>query len=368
MTVIPARANWRYTHGIRFNDKGATVNRGQHACLTLVVALLAAAPGSAHHSPAEYDRSELVEFEGEARSVSWKNPHVIVELAITEQDGQERIWSLEAAAVSNQRRRGVTEGLLLAGDQVRVAGYRSTRRPGHLLLEHVLLPNGTELLVGSARESRWSEDVLGGNVAALRPSNAPAGAKPTGIFRVWTRAGGYWPWFFREADEFELTESAAAKAAEFDPFEDNPLLDCTPPGMPALMGNPYPMQFIDRGDTIEVRFEEFDVVRTIHMNDTRNAATVLRSPLGYSVGRWEGDSLVVSTSRINWPHFGRVGIPQSESIEVQERFTVVDAADRLNYELEMRDPEVFAGTVTWEAHYEWRPGESVGVYACTVEE
>jgi hypothetical protein len=34
----------------------------------------------------------------------------------------------------------------------------------------------------------------------------------------------------------------------------------------------------------------------------------------------------------------------------------------------MTDPEVFAGTVTWEAFYEWRPGEEVGVYACTADE
>jgi len=344
------------------------VNNNQHACLLLCVALLAAPSAHTHHSSAEYDRSAIIELDGDARRVAWRNPHVMVDLAVTDDDGQEVIWSLEAAAVSNQRRRGVTEGLLLEGDRVRVAGYASIRRPGHLLLEHVLLPSGTELLVGSAREARWSQDLVGADAAAPAPGNIQAATKPTGIFRVWTRAGGYRPWFFREANEFELTEWAAAKATEFDPYEDNPILDCTPPGMPALMGNPYPMQFIDRGNTIEVRFEEFDLVRTIHMNDTRDVATVPRSPLGYSVGRWDGETLIVSTNRIDWPHFGRVGIPQSESIEIQERFTVIDAADRLNYELAMADPEVFAGTVTWEAHYEWRPGESVGVYACTLDE
>ena len=41
--------------------------------------------------------------------------------------------------------------------------------------------------------------------------------------------------------------------------------------------------------------------------------------------------------------------------------------NRIDYEITNRDPEVFAGTQTWEAPYVWRPGEEVGVYDCTVE-
>ena len=256
--------------------------------------------------------------------------------------------------------------MLRAGDRIRVAGYPSTRRQEHLLLEHVLLPSGRELLVGATRAPRWSKDSVGGGPEGPTSVDAQS-TKPSGLFRVWTRSAGQWPWYFGEANEYELTDWAAAKAADYDQFEDNPLLNCTQPGMPALMGNPYPMQFFDLGDTIEVRFEEFDVVRTIHMNDGRDAAAVPLSPLGYSVGRWEGDTLVVTTNRINWAYFGRMGIPQSQSIEVSERFTVVDEADRLDYEIAMTDPEVFAGTVTWDTTYEWRPGEQVGVYACTPE-
>jgi hypothetical protein len=201
-------------------------------------------------------------------------------------------------------------------------------------------------------------------VPAAAAVAAPAGH---GIFRVWTRAGGYWPWYFTEPHEYELTDWAAAHVAAYDPFEDNPLLDCTQPGMPSLMGNPYPMEFIDHGDSIELRFEEFDVVRTIHMNDARDPDDVPRSPLGHSVGRWDGATLVVTTSRINWPYYGRMGLPQSDSVEVTERFTLVEAENRIDYRIENRDPEVFAGTETWEAPYVWRPGESVGVYACTVD-
>ena len=331
------------------------------------LAVVAAPPALAHHSGIEYDRSTLVELEGVARTVHWRNPHILIALATTDANGNEVVWELEGAALSNQRRRGVTEGMLREGDQVRVAGYASTRRPAHMTVEHILLPSGTELLVGFAREPHYSEDQVGGSAGPVTAS-AAAAPEDSGIFRVWTRASGYWPWYFAEPHEYELTEWAAEHVADYDTFEDNPLLDCTQPGMPSVMGNPYPMEFIDHGDTIELRFEEFDVVRTIHMNDTRDPADVPLSPLGHSVGRWEGDTLVVTTTRINWPYYGRMGLPQSESVHVTERFTLVADENRIDYEITNRDPEVFAGAQTWEAPYVWRPGEEVGVYDCTVDE
>ena len=180
------------------------------------------------------------------------------------------------------------------------------------------------------------------------------------------RRWGGRPWYFREAEAFPLTEWVAARAAQFDPFEDNPLLDCTPSGMPALMGNPYPMRFVAGDGVIELRLEEFDVVRSMHMEEADSDA-VPASPLGRSVGGWEGGTLVVMTDRIEWPHFGRIGIPQSAAVRVVERLTLGDAGARLDYALTVTDPETFAGAFTWEGHRVWRPGEVVGRYACTVE-
>ena len=80
-----------------------------------------------------------------------------------------------------------------------------------------------------------------------------------------------------------------------------------------------------------------------------------------------GDALVVTTTRINWPFYGRMGLPQSESAHVTERFALVEAENRIDYTITNADPEVFAGTQTWEAPYVWRAGEEVGVYACTVD-
>ncbi|NNC64061.1 MAG: hypothetical protein HKN84_04695, partial [Gammaproteobacteria bacterium] len=104
-----------------------------HAVIALT--LVATPSAFAHHSGIEYDQSTLVELEGIARTVHWRNPHILIELATTEENGQEVVWQLEGAALSNQRRRGVMEGMLQEGDQVRVAGYASTRRPAHMTAE-----------------------------------------------------------------------------------------------------------------------------------------------------------------------------------------------------------------------------------------
>lgn len=319
-----------------------------------------------HHSSTEYDRTTVVELEGEVVGVSWRNPHVTLELATT-QGGEQTVWELEGSSVSAQRRRGLTEDLVKVGDQVRVAGFTSSRRPAHMFVNHLLLPSGQELLLRTVRAPRWSESDALGRETSIDPAKVAA-AKAQGIFRVWSwgRAEPGW-WFFGDTERFPLTDSAIAAAQEWNEFEDNPVLKCIAPGMPATMGNPYPIEFVQVGENIEIREEEFDVVRTIHLGAAADA-DVAPSNLGYSVGHWVGDSLVVETSKINWHYFNRVGVPQSEAVAVHERFTVNENAGRLDYEIAVTDPATLKEPWTWTAHWIWKPGEEVNRYECTVLE
>lgn len=341
------------------NGAGTAASATMLALLALPISVLA------HHSMAEFDRAVTLELEGELVDVSWTNPHVLLWLSTTDANGAEAIWELESNAVSAQRRRGLTGDLVQVGQRVRVAGSPSTRRDSYLQVHNVLLPDGLELLMGGGRVARWSDNTLGGDPWSADPEKAAA-ARGEGIFRVWSRAVGTW-YFGAEQGGYSLTPEAAAASAAWDDIYDNPIMECIPPGMPALMGNPYPMEFVQVGDAIELRFEEFDMVRRIHLDSTADPADVADSPLGYSVGSWEGDTLMVTTTRIDWPYFDRVGAPQSTDVAVEEEIRAVDDGERLEYLMTVTDPSTLLEPYVWEGAWEWRRGEEVGRYDCTLE-
>lgn len=337
--------------------------------ITLFVLLASYLPVtvSAHHSTSEYDRTAMVEFEGVVTEKFWKNPHVIYRVATT-RNGVEEEWALEGASVSSQSRRGISQDLINVGDKVLVAGYPSTRRKNDMVLQNILLPSGQELMLQGNGTPRWPDAALvkfSGGIDSAKAATANA----DGLFRVWTWGAmerGWW--FFGPPENFPVTDAALGKFAGWNEFEDNPQLKCIAPGMPNTMGNPYPIEFKQVGNTIVMRAEEFDVSRTIHL-DAEPDPSVPHSHMGYSVGHWENDdTLVVSTSNINYPYFNRVGISQSEDVHVEERFNVDDAAGELHYELTVTDPWALTEPYQWKALWVWKPGEVVGTYGCTVAE
>ncbi|MEE8249909.1 MAG: hypothetical protein V3R59_06720, partial [Gammaproteobacteria bacterium] len=88
------------------------------------------------------------------------------------------------------------------------------------------------------------------------------------------------------------------------------------------------------------------------------------SLLGRSVGRWEGDTLVVETTGINYPHFDKTGIPQTEAVRNDERFSVSADGSRLEYSVTVTDPAIFTEPVVLTKTWVWRPGEELQHYDC----
>lgn len=312
-----------------------------------------------HHSQAEFDNSTVIEMKGEIVAAYWRNPHVNFTFKST--NGEE--WEMEAAAWNSLSRRSVPRNAVKAGDQVTVAVYRSTKRPRQLHVNNILLDNGMEIILGAGGEPRWSNRFHGGrNGAAPPPVVANAEVEIGGLFQIWSIAGGRRVPLDQEPP---LTDMAQAQQAAWDPITEDPLLQCVPPGMPPTMGNPYPMQFTQQANNILIYLEEFDNVRTIHMQP--NEAANKPTSLGYSLGRWENGSLLVETSNINYPYFNRVGVAQSGSVATSERFTVSDNGLRLDYELTITDPDVLTEPVTWGTYYVSGRGEVIKPYECTVE-
>ena len=161
----------------------------------------------------------------------------------------------------------------------------------------------------------------------------------------------------------EFTEEAIAAREALDPL-DNYAERCEPGGMPRIMRNPHPFEFVDHGSEISLASELYDLVRTIHMGSAP-PPDAPASPLGYSTGRWEGNTLIVTTTRINWPYFDNIGTPQSEVVEMLETFTVSDDQTRLDYRLRITDPGTFAEPAIFERFW-LALGERVELYDCTV--
>ena len=190
------------------------------------------------------------------------------------------------------------------------------------------------------------------------------------IFRVWTTAQTNTP----DIPEPPLTPAARAAYEDFDPLVDDPVLSCVAPGMPEAMTwiGPHPVEFVSaaNGD-IQIHVESDDVVRIVRMTADANTQGPPPSPLGYSVGRWEGDTLVVTTTRIDWPYFkirGLVGAPQSDRIEIVERFELDRARGELAYNFTATDPVNYTGPITVERYHVWRyrPGTAINPYRCTL--
>ncbi len=332
--------------------------------ISILILALAPPLTLGHHSFTEYDSSVVRELQGEVVSVSWRNPHVLMSIRTENADGTEAVWDLEAQDVNSLSRRGLDGSLINVGDTIRVAGHASTRRTNNMSITNVLLPSGTEISIRGNPEPRWSTEHIGFVRTSAEEAVAAAG-EGQGLFRVWMRAapGGF-------PAELPLTAAARAARAAYDPAND-PTMQCIASGMPAAMrlSPPHPIDLTDRGDSIVLRVELFDIVRTIYMDSDASAADQPATALGYSVGHWEGSTLVVRTTQVNWPYFDHLGrISQSDAVETTERFTVSEEDEnRMVYEFTVSDPATFTEPVSGRWVMGWRPDLIVEPYECFAE-
>ena len=328
--------------------------------ISVLVCAASPAPLSAHHSTAEYDNAAFVEARGEVTKVLWQNPHVRLEISTQRFDGVAALWLLEGQNPGDLDRAGIPRDLIKAGDTVTFAGNPSTRRERRMYVTNVLLDDRTEIVLRANAKPRWSpEHYLSHLQATVDPARAAAD-RGDGIFRVWLPVAAKTPdW----ASDPPLTEAARAAWLAYDAIRDDPVIDCRPPGMPQVItrSGRYAIRFVRSGDDIVLENEYRDIDRVIHMTADGGAARQAPTPLGWSTGRWDGDTLVVTTTRIDWPYFqlyGLEGVPQSNEATLVERFTPSADGSELTYDISATDPRTFTRTVTAEGYrtFRWQPG------------
>jgi hypothetical protein len=135
-------------------------------------------------------------------------------------------------------------------------------------------------------------------------------------------------------------EAAAIKKENGEHWIDrDPELKCYLPGIPRAMYMPYPFQIVQGGNKIQMGYAFTNASRVIHLD--KAAEPPDDTYMGHSVGRWEGDTLVVDVTHFNGKNwFDRAGNFHSEALHLVERLTL-QTPDVIHYEVTIEDPNVF---------------------------
>ena len=162
-----------------------------------------------------------------------------------------------------------------------------------------------------------------------------------------------------------LLPDALASRRAFD-FRADPVLGCGEPGMPRALTAGSPMTFSWVGSDLAIHYESMDVQRTVRMSAQPPPAGNPRTPNGYSIGRWEDDTLVVTTTLLDERIVDLLGTPKSDAMSLEERYRVDQSAGAtyLRLDLTMTDPKTFIEPYVWHFDFVLRTDWELMDYEC----
>jgi hypothetical protein len=308
--------------------------------LTAATPLLAAtallgAPAFAHHSVSMFDASQEILVEGTVARFDWVNPHMYLIVETKGPDGQPALVEGEGLGITQALVDGLDREALKPGTpvvmranpnrggwgkQVRILDV--TTQDGEIHPFYAANTRTRTLTPAESLEGHWA------------PARAALGA----AFGAMAR----WP----------VTPEGRAAQAEL-----------TADGLCYVEPAPF-LSVLDELRTIEigddevvVRFDNTDdhVVRTIHMT-AAHPADVQPSLHGHSIGRWDGDTLVIDTIAYESnPSGNGMNVPSSARKHTVERLTLTAERTRLRYEITVEDPAYLTAPGTLTQQWDHRP-------------
>jgi len=203
--------------------------------------------------------------------------------------------------------------------------------------------------------------------------------RPRDLSGVWVRAQGYGrsfnpkevppmqPW---AAERFQAARQGISDPNQQGRDELDPVItNCAPVGMPRIMLFPRAFEIIHLPDRMLMLFEWDHMVRQVFTNGQKPPEDPDPIWLGYSTGRWDGNTLVVDTVGLTdqtW--LDSVGHPHSEALRVVERIRRV-GADTLEIDFTFDDPKAYAKPWTGKVGYTRMPGwQIIEHFACENKE
>jgi hypothetical protein len=203
-------------------------------------------------------------------------------------------------------------------------------------------------------------------LGALAPANLkkPRPAPPFDLTGTWLHdnSGGANSWRFIPPT-FKLTPDAqehydaGQRAAKEGKVYRDDIGQCWPAGMPLIMTRVWPIAMVQLPTVIYMTSAFMNSLRIIYLDGRPHSDPdiVVPSFNGESIGRWEGDTLVVDTKYFpghhHWMDQGGASIPASDQLHIVERIRLLNEGKVLEIEFTMTDPKSWDGE--WKTTKRW---------------
>lgn len=313
--------------------------------LLVVAALAAACPLSAHHSPAAFDSTKEVVLEGKITKVGWVNPHIYITLAVAGADGATVEREIQAGSASGLTALGVTKSALIVGERVTVRGFPNRRGAERVIwgLNLTTQSGATYAIDFAGRSVSVSPTVAARSLAGrwLPPLSGGAFQRDIQIYR--------------QDLQTKLTAAGRASLADVDSYRAS-AAECVAWPAPQMTIVPMLRDIEIDGDTVKISFDWMHGERIVHMAEAAHPADIGLSLQGHSIGRWDGDTLVIDTIGFAPNRSGvSVGISSGPRKHLVERLSLTDDRRHLRYDITTEDPDYLTAPVSFSGLWDHRP-------------
>lgn len=328
------------------------MNKASQILLVSLAAGAFSAPLSAHHSAAAYNTQQEVKVTGTIRQYSFKNPHVYMSVQVKKDDGTMALMEVEAGAASVLNPLGFTKDSVAVGDVVTITGNPSRSNPnGALLGKDLFKRDGTYYPLNIASRSVYT------GKEETATTIAGTWFSPRTEFNAFLGGARNWP----------LTDKGKAASANVDP-KATTQKDCIPIGAPAVMFYPVANTITVQRDSVVMDVDWMESKRTIYLDGRKHPPATETFLHGHSVGRWEGDTLVVETTNFKEHPMGlTMSLPGSNKKRLTERFRLSPDKKSLIYSGVIEDPEYLTKPVEWTGQWQYRPAMPHSNQKCDVD-
>jgi hypothetical protein len=196
--------------------------------------------------------------------------------------------------------------------------------------------NGVWQAMGSAN---WDIQPHAASSALYPELLGAIGAMPAGQGVVEGGTIPYQPWAAAKAKENFEKRLLRAHDRETNETTGDPEAKCYMPGVPRATYMGFPFQIVQTPKQILIAYEWANATRIVHMD--RKPESPNASWMGWSIGRWEGETLVIDvTDQLDRTWFDRAGNFHSDALKVVERYTPITPY-HIMYEATIEDAKVF---------------------------